>query len=93
MLLKLNGVPDWKGPIPQIIDNTPSPWELIVSWVTDKAEYIFSLLNANSPEIITLAIVTCAFGLMISPISDNGGKWFGRLFLIFWGGAIWRILT
>jgi len=95
MIVKLNGVPDWwKGPITQVVeDNVQSPWELIVSWFTDKAEHLFTLLNASSPEVITIGIVACAFGLMISPMSSGGGKWMGRMFLVFWGGVVWRMLT
>ncbi|WP_048743805.1 M23 family metallopeptidase [Paenibacillus sp. P22] len=54
---------------------------------------LIAVLNINSAEIITLAIVSCAGGMMISPIIGDRGKWMGRLFIAFWGGIIWRVTT
>lgn len=53
---------------------------------------ILTTLNTFSPEIITLALVFCAMGIMIGPIFNESNKWFGRTFLVLWGGIIWRIL-
>lgn len=95
MIIKVNGVPNWwKGPITQVVENNvQSPWELIVDWFTDKADQLFAVINANSSDVITLGIVVCAFGVMISPITGSSSKWLGKLFLVSWVGVIWRVLT
>lgn len=51
-----------------------------------------AILNANSAEIITLGIITCAAGMMISPLVGDKNPWIGRLFTTFWVGVIWRVL-
>ncbi|MCM3784295.1 hypothetical protein M3231_15030 [Neobacillus mesonae] len=51
-----------------------------------------ALLNANSAEIITLGIITCAAGMMVSPLVGDKNPWIGRLFTTFWVGVIWRVL-
>lgn len=58
------------------------------------AERFFDVVNACSAEIITLGIVACAIGMMVGPLTGGGGsKWMGRLFVTFWGGLIWRMVT
>lgn len=59
----------------------------------DMVHHVVEIINACSAEIITLGIVVCAGGMMIGPIVGSGGKWVGRLFIVFWGGVIWRALT
>jgi len=55
--------------------------------------HVVGLLNAFSPEIITLAAVFCAFGVMLSPLWNGGGsKWTGRLFVTLFVGIVWRML-
>jgi murein DD-endopeptidase MepM/ murein hydrolase activator NlpD len=56
------------------------------------AKHIFEVMSAMSAEIITIGICACAFGIMIGPMIGSN-KWFGRLFVVFWGGVIWRMLT
>lgn len=65
---------------------------LIITPIKQGMGNLISTINVYSPEIITLAIVFCAFGIMIGPIFGKTNKWFGRTFLILWGGIIWRIL-
>jgi len=61
--------------------------------LTDIARHIAEIVNANSAEIITLALIVCAGGMMVGPLIGAGNKWVGRLFVTFWGGVIWRVLT
>lgn len=58
----------------------------------DFAHHIVTLINGCSAEIITLGVIVCGCGMMIGPIVGNT-KWLGRLFVILWGGVIWRMLT
>lgn len=90
---------------PSVMDriNEFSDWfigkemELFVKPVTntfaDWARHIAEVVNANSAEIITFAIVISAGGVMLGPLIGAGNKWFGRLFATFWVGIIWRVLT
>ncbi|CAM2950093.1 hypothetical protein PASE110613_09005 [Paenibacillus sediminis] len=91
MILRINGAavtePElWKGPLTRVIENGAS--NLFFGKLAD----LFASLNAFSPEIITLGVVTCAIGMMVGPLVGNG-KWLGRLFITFWFGIIWRVLT
>jgi hypothetical protein len=61
--------------------------------LTDWARHIADVLNANSAEIATLAIVVCAVGMMVGPLLGSGSKWVGRLFVTFWAGVIWSAFT
>ncbi|MEK5396043.1 hypothetical protein [Paenibacillus sp. FSL K6-2859] len=93
MILRLNGValPDIGG---GVVDNITETVTGIVSRVLgDTAHGIIAAMNAYSPEIITFGIVICALGMMVGPIVGNNGKWMGRMFLTFWVGVIWRVLT
>lgn len=72
--------------------------ELLVKPATntfmDIAHRFVDAVNACSAEIITLGIVACAVGMMVGPLTGGGGnKWLGRLFVTFWGGVIWRMIT
>ncbi|TCM89583.1 hypothetical protein EV294_11248 [Paenibacillus sp. BK033] len=71
--------------------------ELLVKPATNTfsawAHHIADVLNANSAEIATLAIVVCAVGMMIGPLVGAGSKWVGRLFVTFWCGVIWSAFT
>lgn len=53
---------------------------------------VLATINANSADIITLGIVTCAAGMMVSPIVGDKNPWIGRMFTTFWVGVIWRVL-
>lgn len=59
----------------------------------DWIHHAVAILNANSAEIITLGIIVCGAGMMVGPMIGGGSKWFGRLFAVFFGGTIWRVLT
>lgn len=57
-------------------------------------ERMAAVINYSSAEIITLGIIVCAAGVMVGSLIGGGGnKWVGRLFVVFWGGVIWRVLT
>lgn len=60
---------------------------------TDWLRHFADVVNANSAEIITFALVVCAAGMMIGPLVGAGNKWVGRMFVTFWVGVIWRVLT
>ncbi|MFC5528454.1 M23 family metallopeptidase [Cohnella yongneupensis] len=62
-----------------------------MAWNTVKRT--FEAISVHSAEIITLGICACAIGMMIGPIIGSGNKWLGRLFVVFWGGIIWRVVT
>lgn len=54
---------------------------------------LINLLNSYSTEIITMGIMVCGVGMMLSPmIGSNQSKWFGRTIAVFWLGIVWRIL-
>lgn len=55
-------------------------------------KHFFEVINVFSAEIITLGACACAIGIMIGPLIGST-KWFGRLFLVLWGGVIWRMVT
>lgn len=55
-------------------------------------QHSFEVMSVFSAEIITLGICVCAIGMMVGPLIGST-KWLGRLFLVFWGGVIWRMLT
>ncbi|GIM47063.1 hypothetical protein DNHGIG_26120 [Collibacillus ludicampi] len=62
-------------------------------WLAQLLDHGLTILNANSPEIITFAIVVCAGGMMIAPLfGSHPSKWFGRAMGTFWIGVIWRVL-
>lgn len=54
---------------------------------------IVAIINYSSAEIITLGIVVCAAGVMVGSLLGSNNKWLGRLFITFWGGVVWRVLT
>ncbi|MNV73048.1 hypothetical protein D3C71_1661780 [compost metagenome] len=55
---------------------------------------LVDLLNAYSPEIITLGIIFCSVGMILSPvIGGTSGKWFGRVLFVALIGSVWRILV
>lgn len=58
----------------------------------DFAHNFLALINSCSAEIITLGLIVCGVGVMLGPMV-GGSKWIGRLFVVFWGGVIWRVLT
>jgi murein DD-endopeptidase MepM/ murein hydrolase activator NlpD len=61
--------------------------------VGDGFGYFIDVINSYSIEIIILAVDICAIGVMIGPmIGQFGGKWLGRLFTVFFLGAIWRLI-
>lgn len=91
MLLRINGVPDVGG---GVIDNlTEAGTDITTRLLGDIAHGIIAALNAYSPEVITFGIIVCALGMMVAPIIGNNGKWMGRMFMTFWVGVIWRVLT
>lgn len=93
MIIRINGaaLPDIGG---GVIDNiTETITGLISRVIGETATGIIAALNAYSPEIITFGIIVCALGMMVAPIVGNNGKWMGRMFLTFWVGVIWRVLT
>lgn len=100
MILRVNGVvmdPGGSSVIDYI--NEFSDWligkeaELIIHpTATTLVEFIkpfIAQINLFSAEIITIGIVACAFGMMLA----GSGKWLSRLFMVFWTGVIWRMLT
>lgn len=93
MIIRINGaaLPDIGG---GAIDNITETITGIMSRALGETVHgIFATLNAYSPEIITFGIIVCALGMMVAPIVGNNGKWMGRMFLTFWVGVIWRVLT
>ncbi|WEK53302.1 MAG: M23 family metallopeptidase [Candidatus Cohnella colombiensis] len=56
-------------------------------------KHLFELVSVHSAEIITLGVCACAVGMMVGPIIGSGSKWMGRMFIVFWGGVIWRMVT
>jgi hypothetical protein len=56
-------------------------------------KHTFELVSLCSAEIITLGVCACAVGMMVGPIMGSGSKWIGRLFIVLWGGVIWRMIT
>jgi hypothetical protein len=65
----------------------------VAGFFIQEFDALITLLNANSAEIITLAVCVCAFGMMFgSMIGSSTGKWFGRLAAVLLGGVIWRSL-
>ncbi|WP_337102307.1 hypothetical protein [Paenibacillus sp. YIM B09110] len=100
MIIRINGEPSVMDRINDFADRfIEQETEYIVKPATDTLftylERFVDVINACSAEIITLGIVTCAVGLMVNPIVGGGGgnKWIGRLFITFWGGVIWRMIT
>lgn len=53
---------------------------------------VITTLNLYSAEIITLGLVICGGGMMVGSIFGKTNTWVSKLFLVFWGGVIWRIL-
>lgn len=53
---------------------------------------VVTTLNFYSAEIITLGLVICGVGMMVGSIFGKTNTWVSKLFLVFWGGVIWRIL-
>jgi murein DD-endopeptidase MepM/ murein hydrolase activator NlpD len=88
----------WKGALYPLVDGdthttlSNSIGDAFVRWITYRAQLLIELLNANAAEITTLGIVICAGGLMIAPITGgNSSKWFGKMFIVFFVGAIWQV--
>lgn len=55
---------------------------------------IATAINNHSAEIVTSAIVICAFGMMLGPlVGSKTGKWFGMVVGSLWIGIVWRLAT
>lgn len=85
---RINGFADWF-----IGKETELLVKPATNTLTDIARHIAEVVNANSAEIITLALIICAGGMMVGPLVGAGNRWVGRMFVAFWGGVIWRVLT
>jgi hypothetical protein len=85
---RINGFADWF-----IGKETELLVKPATNTLADLARHALDIINANSAEIITFAIIVCAGGMMIGPLVGAGNKWVGRLFVTFWGGVIWRVIT
>lgn len=60
---------------------------------TEKLDALITVLNTNSPGIITLAVIICGFGMMFGPmVGSTTGKWLGRMLAVLLVGVIWRAL-
>lgn len=62
-------------------------------FAAEKFDALITLLNTNSPGIITLAVILCGFGMMFGPmVGSTTGKWLGRTLAVLLIGVIWRAL-
>lgn len=64
----------------------------IVEAVSNGLSHTIGVLNANSPEIITLALIICGAGMMIQPMVSNNTPWGGRTVLVLFLGIVWRMI-
>ncbi|MCS1351133.1 hypothetical protein [Mechercharimyces sp. CAU 1602] len=101
MIVRINGVPpeehlNWVEK--KIQSGADWTGDAITEKITDgfqvAAQNLIHAIDIHSAEIITLATIVCAGGVMIAPfIGDHAGKWWGRLAFVLFGGVVWRILV
>jgi hypothetical protein len=60
------------------------------SWIQTVFVGLFRAINTALPELACIAVVLCAFGLMITGRHD---VWLGRISLILCIAVFWRILA
>lgn len=97
-------LPDWLAadPVKQAFVEGKDPvrdWvveilgEKVGGAIFEGAKTLLVTLNSNSPEIVTVCVIVCGFGIMVAPLfGGNQGKWFGRLAGALAIGTVWRIL-
>lgn len=67
--------------------------EPLVLYIKDLLVTIVNGLNANSADIITVALLLCGACMIVTPmLGGNSGVWLGRLMLISVIGVVWRVL-
>lgn len=78
----------WLGEI--IAYSMDSAWNGILNFFGD---LIITPLNNHSPEIITLALIFCAAGMMIGSIFGKAHWWLNWMFVVLGAGIIWRVIV
>ncbi len=81
----------WLGDI--IAYPIDSAWNGILNFFKNFFKDLFiTPLNNHSSEIITLALIFCAAGMMVGSVFGKTNWWLNWLFVVLGGGIIWRVV-
>jgi hypothetical protein len=73
-------------------ENLAALFKPVGGWIKDGFIYLLDLLNYHSPGIIALGLVICGGGMMLGSITGHAQNWTSKMFIVLWGGIIWRVL-